>query len=139
MEHSILGKLPPELRVMVYELALTNPNPVVMGFRRRVERSKSNMLALTATCKLIRAESLPIFYQKNEFVFLHAGKKWMSKIGKHYAKSIRNVTHEKSFIIDPAKDVEQDAERRSFAVKLASLVRFFRKTGKKLFSPSLEP
>ncbi|KAK3636411.1 hypothetical protein LTR56_014198 [Elasticomyces elasticus] len=71
-------RLPPELRNLFYELALQQPEPVVIRRLGKVwpeSRQPSSQLphhamALTATCRLIRQECGQLFYTLNSFVML---------------------------------------------------------------------
>ncbi|KAK3708537.1 hypothetical protein LTR37_011432 [Vermiconidia calcicola] len=81
MESSPLLKLPAELRDTVFELALCTHNDTgdnhtvtvsVQAEKPRITTPYpvSRVLALTATCKKLRAETLPIFYGCNTFNIL---------------------------------------------------------------------
>ncbi|KAK4952368.1 hypothetical protein LTR10_009174 [Elasticomyces elasticus] len=71
-------RLPPELRNSIYELALQQPEPVVIRRLGKVWpecRQPSSQLphhatALTRTCKLIRGEDTQLFYAINTFIIL---------------------------------------------------------------------
>lgn len=72
MDASPLGTLPGELRNRIYELVLVKPTPIVLDFS--IAGTKwptgldTNALALTATCKQIRGESVHLFSSRNTFV-----------------------------------------------------------------------
>lgn len=73
MDESPLAKLPPELRNLIYEYALTADRPYSISVRSASLVPKSHrdrgVLSLTHTCKTIRTESTPLFYALNEFVY----------------------------------------------------------------------
>ncbi|KAK5739537.1 hypothetical protein LTR17_005226 [Elasticomyces elasticus] len=56
--------LPAELRIRIYELAVTKPSRVV-GCCRNISMNRN----LSATCQQIRRECVPIFYGDNTFCF----------------------------------------------------------------------
>ncbi|KAK4893581.1 hypothetical protein LTR27_008048 [Elasticomyces elasticus] len=66
-------RLPPELRNLIYELALPR-NEDYLSVRRSTPRSpfpyvsSANVPPLLATCRLIRGEALPVFYGANNFM-----------------------------------------------------------------------
>ncbi|KAK4550143.1 hypothetical protein LTR36_003110 [Oleoguttula mirabilis] len=75
MENSTFGKLAPELRNRIYELVLALEDEFVLKvsdiddcLRRHPKAVQSAPLALTATCKSVRAEATPLFYATNTFV-----------------------------------------------------------------------
>ena len=75
MEKSPLNKLPAELRNQIYELALfqsTGITVFVSGLRPHLFKptETKNILSLTETCKKLRHESSPIFYQINKFILI---------------------------------------------------------------------
>ncbi|KAK5698217.1 hypothetical protein LTR97_007178 [Elasticomyces elasticus] len=71
-------RLPPELRNSIYELVLQQPEPVVICRRGKVwpqsqqleSHQPHHAMSLTATCRLIRQECGPLFYNLNSFVML---------------------------------------------------------------------
>ena len=72
MDSSPLSKLPQELRDEIYGLSLQLPDDVLInniGGRLQVskELKGQKILALTATCKQLRCESLKIFFSMNTF------------------------------------------------------------------------
>lgn len=81
MEASPLGRLPAELRVHIWQLTLTVSSPVQIACFTTSSRKKDpnslksgvaqlsrcNLSALLVTCKQIRCEALPIFYECNSF------------------------------------------------------------------------
>ncbi|KAK5124133.1 hypothetical protein LTR85_001836 [Meristemomyces frigidus] len=74
VESSRFGKLAPELRNHIYELALTHDKPYGIragpsygGLRLVPQNGLMNLPALTATCRAIRRESTALFYAHNTF------------------------------------------------------------------------
>lgn len=82
MDNSPLGKLPPELRNNIYELALTSRTAIKIRrgdncklFARtsthlwslEVSVSQSKLLSLPKCCKVLRQESLPVLFACNKF------------------------------------------------------------------------
>ncbi|EMC98519.1 hypothetical protein BAUCODRAFT_23271 [Baudoinia panamericana UAMH 10762] len=66
------GKLPPELRNRIYELVLCWHGaivlePVSFSPRTKLVTAQGPYVAITATCRQTRTESLPILYALNEF------------------------------------------------------------------------
>lgn len=80
MEHSPLGRLPPELRNIIYYDVLTSKGPIVSairnirGARRAARRDRDivlgKSLGLLLTCRVIYSEALPVFYGANDFQLL---------------------------------------------------------------------
>lgn len=77
MDASPLNKLPAELRLEIYALVLEQPCAISL-VRSKDENtlvfeqgcgSKDQFLAITETCRLVRQESLPVFYHHNDFWF----------------------------------------------------------------------
>ncbi|KAK5121478.1 hypothetical protein LTR85_005311 [Meristemomyces frigidus] len=76
MEKSPLSTLPPELRVIIYDFALTYPDPI--GFKHRHAAGDSKVIArttlptypiaLTQTCAQIRSECEDTFFRQNKFI-----------------------------------------------------------------------
>lgn len=77
METSRLGKLSAEIRNHIYELALTQDEPInitsneVPFGRQRLSRYNKNQhpLALALTCRQAHHECLQLFYASNSFIF----------------------------------------------------------------------
>ncbi|KAK5686521.1 hypothetical protein LTS10_002641 [Elasticomyces elasticus] len=77
-----LLELPPELRNRIFELAVTAPvllqaDPHVTGNSGSRTTSSSAQPALACTNRLIREETLPVFYHGNTFVMQH---KWLGDL-----------------------------------------------------------
>lgn len=78
MENSRLNKLPAELRLNIYELALTIPEGISLEIiydhqgepsgLEVVSKDARETLQLLNTCKQIRNEALPVFFSSNRFV-----------------------------------------------------------------------
>lgn len=68
MDNSPLAKLPPELRNNIYELALHSLEPIVTYYDKHSTGfcnpyiNRVHVLALPATCKQLRAETLNLLY-----------------------------------------------------------------------------
>jgi len=65
-----LGRLPPELRNLIYDLVL--PKDGTIEFRsksRSLLQKKSTLPAITQVCKVLRNETLPIYYGNNEIIW----------------------------------------------------------------------
>ncbi|KAK0939564.1 hypothetical protein LTR29_008813 [Friedmanniomyces endolithicus] len=98
MDSSPLRKLPPELRNCIYELTFTNP-PIELtwttdydGVPRAEPHSNRRLgLALTATCKQIKAEcGQGMFFANNDFIiFCRPGNSGPSRDDTGYADIIR--------------------------------------------------
>lgn len=89
MEASPLMKLPGELRNRIYELALFQASDItvfVSGVRPHLfhPTETQNILSLMETCKDMRAEASPIFYQVNKFVLI------AKYLGERYTGDIKN-------------------------------------------------
>ncbi|KAK5124198.1 hypothetical protein LTR85_001901 [Meristemomyces frigidus] len=76
MDKSSFGKLAPELRNRIYELALSSADPFHLYMSRTHSRLQQQPktaqrypLALAATCRAIRAEATALFYGSNTFIF----------------------------------------------------------------------
>jgi hypothetical protein len=90
MEECPLNRLPGELRNRIYELALFQSSGItvfVSGVRPHLFKptETKNILSLTETCKELRHESLPIFYQVNKFVLIS------KYLGERYSGDINNA------------------------------------------------
>jgi len=79
---SALLELPAELRNLIYEYTLTAPDRLVLTNDTLPEQP-----ALTRTCRQIRSECLPMFYEKNQFRYYCrdfsrvAINRWIDRIG----------------------------------------------------------
>ena len=116
MDASPIKKLAPELRNKIYELALYHSEGFVISVSKgtpvlKNKEGQSNVLALSATCKAIREETLAFFFSLNCFRLqtfqlekpmevrgkADTGKavlkKWIDDVGE------RNVSHVKSLEI----------------------------------------
>ncbi|KAK5706000.1 hypothetical protein LTR17_021162 [Elasticomyces elasticus] len=74
MEASPLSKLPAELRVLIYELALVSPDPINIYIADSIPENlnkegpaHTTMFGATLTCKAMRNETIDILYGKNVF------------------------------------------------------------------------
>ncbi|KAK3629124.1 hypothetical protein LTR56_018245 [Elasticomyces elasticus] len=71
MDDSLLSKIPAELRNNISELALYQPNGVHFDLNTRMEQRSilpPALLALTATCKQMRAETHDMLFAINSFM-----------------------------------------------------------------------
>lgn len=67
-----LTRLPPELRNLIYEMVLLRSTPIrIRTWRRDFVGRQAPLLK---TCRQIRNEALPIFYQSNTFRFISDGR-----------------------------------------------------------------
>lgn len=106
MDKSPLGKLPPERRNRTYELVFSHKYAILISQRGTSVYSyqmyKKHHLALTRTCKIVRAESIGVFYASNTFAFYTGGPngpadlrcldKFRHLIGSAMASSLRKVS-----------------------------------------------
>jgi len=71
MEHSPLKKVPAELRLEIFKLALRKEGPIHINLRHGTPRANPQndryRLALSVTCKAIRGESFPAYFEANAF------------------------------------------------------------------------
>lgn len=71
MDASPFRRLPPEIRLEVYELVLEQSKPIDVLFndrrRMKLKGDHAHVLALAQTCREIRIESLELFYSHNTF------------------------------------------------------------------------
>ncbi|KAK5699024.1 hypothetical protein LTR97_006673 [Elasticomyces elasticus] len=70
MESSPLTKLPAAVRNHIYALALHEPKGINIRPHGLDAQENNHLLALTAVCREIRAETQRMFYSVNEFTFL---------------------------------------------------------------------
>lgn len=87
-----LLSIPPELRALIFDFALTAPNPLV-AFRldpyQRDTYTEATQPALTKVSRQLRHEAIPIFYASNTFI-LHTNsikaeeaRRWLQSICEH--------------------------------------------------------
>ena len=72
MDNSIISTLPPEIRAWIFELVLCTNGPITVDFSKREAQLSSpppslEILAITRTCKQLRAESASFFWKGNTF------------------------------------------------------------------------
>ena len=89
MDTSPLQKLPGELRNRIHELILCHTDTITVSISTGVPKLVSDpttqqMLALTTTCRQLRREASPIFYEINKFTFV------AKQVGEQYVGSIRD-------------------------------------------------
>lgn len=72
MEHSPLGRLPPELRNNIYELVFKQMKPVTIFYLDGAwnRHHLTHDFALTKTCKQIHAETSQLFYSGSTFMLI---------------------------------------------------------------------
>lgn len=84
-----LFDLPPELWLRIGEFAVIREKPMVLSRnlygvdQERIVRQP----AITKTCRLLRQETLPLFYSLNEFAMIGCGQgpildRWLVAIGE---------------------------------------------------------
>lgn len=135
--------LPIELQLTIYELVVLSPRPLLLNSpcnssyrgrreeHRKVEdefksgtRHPPLQPALTMTCRFIRAQALPLFYETNVFraTYCHASRsysvtsanypplRWLRMIGEKNRRSLRQLyfyDRNESQDIDRPKRLEQ--------------------------------
>lgn len=68
-EQSPLMSLPAEVRVMIYDYVLVaEESPFDQRLANHFDKTAAAQPSLLRTCRFARAEAIPIFYSKNEFV-----------------------------------------------------------------------
>ncbi|TKA23093.1 hypothetical protein B0A50_07410 [Salinomyces thailandicus] len=98
---SAIGKLPPELRNLIYEQCFSN-KPGVVALRRRLDtvpRTRRDRLALLQSCRTIRKECSQLFYASSTFQIGHSFKggpavllgRFVNTIGSTSAASLRHI------------------------------------------------
>lgn len=132
MEASPLGRLPAELRNEIYWLVLEAQDPIqIYCVNKDFFQARRVPLAITATCRAIRSESLGIFYASNTFELhpeLRADPEavevvdlcaWVRAIG------IKNFKLAKSVTIDVGEvhEFEDDSDIRPFRKAWVKAVR----------------
>lgn len=67
--------LPPEIWIRICEFAVTRSSAIIPTKARRKYEQQGivRQPPITQVCRLIRHESLPLFYRKNDFVAFHRG------------------------------------------------------------------
>lgn len=76
LEECHILKLPPEIRVLIYEYATLEQDPVkikLMNWRGELIIEKENRVqpALAMTCRVFRSECLPLYCRQNTFRLVH--------------------------------------------------------------------
>ena len=89
MDLSPLQRLPGELRNRIYEFALFQSDDVTINISKGIpqlhgDTNVKHTLALTTTCKQLRYEASPIFYEVNKFTLLS------KQVGEPYSGDIRD-------------------------------------------------
>ncbi|KAK5738769.1 hypothetical protein LTR17_005704 [Elasticomyces elasticus] len=108
MEHSPLGRLSPEIRNHIYELALAHDEPIPIAYtdstailRFLQPRNHILPLALTTTCSAIRMECTQLFFNINHFSVkvqpdgtdrVSPIARFLRAIGSTNAKALKQVT-----------------------------------------------
>ncbi|KAK4963551.1 hypothetical protein LTR10_001180 [Elasticomyces elasticus] len=67
MDKSLLSLLPPELRNLIYETALHDPDGIVLETSQGKLTAPANTLALARTCRQLRNETHELFFDRNDF------------------------------------------------------------------------
>ncbi|KAK4888661.1 hypothetical protein LTR27_012447 [Elasticomyces elasticus] len=67
MDKSPLSLLPPELRNLIYEIALHEPDGIVLETAQGKLTAPANTLALARTCRRLRNETHELFFDRNDF------------------------------------------------------------------------
>ena len=105
MDSSSLGKLPAELRNRIYEMVLTQSEPIqlrtVWGCRFRPRyMQQPQLVSLFSVCRQTQQECASLFYSQNGFMvpqttmngYKHSLKSFIAAIGPRNADSLRKVT-----------------------------------------------
>ncbi|KAF2481547.1 hypothetical protein BDY17DRAFT_190189 [Neohortaea acidophila] len=101
-----LLSLPPELRDEIYTYIVDTPTDNIAAFEGQQELAQSRHLrnvaaqpAISRVNKEIRAEVLPLFYKRNDFLVelsqpadLELAKRWLQAIGDADVRSLRWLT-----------------------------------------------
>lgn len=98
MDDSPFSKLAPELRNQIYDLALRHDTPIAIRWLRVPDTfrlheptdEQRHPLALTATCKQARQETLKLFGAANTFTLLYSGLH--AVYGRMLSKFWRTIT-----------------------------------------------
>lgn len=107
MDHSPFGKLPTELRDLIYDYSIGEGRQYCIlthfnsrGLGQLKAASAGQPLAISSTCRLLHQEYTPLFYKSNSFMIRSrvgqsvqdSFSKFTSMIGKTNAEALRNVT-----------------------------------------------
>lgn len=103
-------KLPPELRLLIFEYTITCPAPVILEKRGNgiwnMRCDRSHVTAITRICKQLRHECGDLFYTCNTFVIKLCDKsktgaeeaqhfvRWFESLNQDQAKALRAITIE---------------------------------------------
>ena len=101
MDDSPLNRLPVDLRLTIYELALTHNAPITLKYRPGASEPVSgenaqpqlHLLAFTETCKRIRHECDDIFYRLNSFAIEVSGCSPKSEPDSQHRKALLSPVH----------------------------------------------
>jgi len=104
MDSSLLAMLPAELRDTIYKFVLTQSWPIRItaagnkGLRKEsgtVNKTHCTLVALTKTCKQLRAEAGPLFFSQNTFTVLAVSsatlRMFCEAIGSRNTSALRTV------------------------------------------------
>lgn len=84
--------LPPDIRNIIYSVALVVSEPIIMSLDYRRPRYESIDTSLLRTCRQINQEAIPILYGENTFEACYGGpiRAFVHQIGNS-ATMLRNV------------------------------------------------
>jgi len=107
MSDSFLHRLPVELRLWIYELALTHNAPITLKHRPGASEPVSgenaqiqpHPLALTEICKRIRHECNDIFYRLNSLTIEVSGCSPKSEADSEHRKALRSPAHGLAYVM----------------------------------------
>lgn len=133
-QDSKLMSLPPEIRKIIFEHALVQPGNLRQknfATGRLVPREAAEP-ALTRTCRQIRSEAIPIFYQANTFIFhvdrlkaLEEAQEWIRATGDYKVSFMHSVVLH-GFELDAVnmhlslRSARYGVDLRNFTAKCAS-------------------
>lgn len=83
MEHSILADKPAEVLNLIYQFALHDPEKVTLDFKSPAQPARggqSHLVALTETCREIRENTRPMFFNVNDFVVRDGQLSWDAQL-----------------------------------------------------------
>lgn len=93
-----LFDLPPELWLRVCEFAVIRPSTIRVGKEPSLvdQVAITRQPAITRTCRLLRHESLPLFYSSNTFEMLHCSgvpcpRNWIKAIGSDHRRRMKSM------------------------------------------------